>query len=392
MREETVIVHSGRHPEQFHGAVNTPVFHASTILSETVEEFRRKRRDRAEGLPGTYYGRFGTPTVETLQDAIAALEGGYRCLVYPSGLAACAGALLAFLSAGDHLLMSDSVYEPTRKLATGILKRFGVETTFFDPLAGRGIESLIRPSTRAVFLESPGSLTFEVQDVPAIAEIARRRSVTVIMDNTWGTPLYFKPFAHGVDVSVQAATKYVVGHADAMLGAVTASREAWPRLRSATHELGQTAGPDDINLGQRGLRTLAVRLKRHWESGVALAEWIARQPEVERVLHPALAGDPGHALWKRDFTGACGLFGVVLGEGVTDRALCALIDGTELFGIGASWGAFESLMMPFDPRESRSATQWPHKGPCFRVHAGLENVEDLIEDLDQGFRRLRAAR
>jgi cystathionine beta-lyase len=391
MREETVIVHSGRRPEQFRGAVNTPVFHASTILSETVEEFRRKRRERVEGVPGTYYGRLGTPTVETFQDAIAALEGGYRCLVYPSGLAACAGALLAFLSAGDHVLMSDSVYEPTRKLAQSFLKRFGVETTFFDPLVGRAIESLIRANTRVVYLESPGSLTFEVQDVPAIAEAARRRSVTVIMDNTWGTPLYFKPFAHGVDVSVQAATKYIVGHADAMLGTVTSTREAWPRLRSSTHELGQTAGPDDIYLGTRGFRTLAVRLRQHWESGIALAEWIVRQPEVERVLHPALPGDPGHALWKRDFTGACGLFGVVLKEGVTDRALCAMIDGMELYGIGASWGAFESLMMPFDPGESRSATRWPHRGPCFRVHAGLENVEDLIADLEAGFKRLRRA-
>src|SRR5262249_13155639 len=228
---------------------------------ETVEESRRKRRDRAEGVPGTYYGRFGTPTIDTLQEAIAALEGGHRTLVYPSGLAACAGALLAFLSAGDHLLMSDSVYEPTRKLARGVLKRFGVETTFFDPLVGGGIEALIRPGTRAVFLESPGSWTFEVQDVPAIAEVARRRGGIVIMDNTWGTPLYFKPFAHGVDVSVQAATKYIVGHADAMLGAVTATREVWPRLRSTTHDLGQTAGPDDVYLGTRGLRTLSVRLK-----------------------------------------------------------------------------------------------------------------------------------
>lgn len=391
MREETVIVRSGRHPEQFRGAVNTPVFHASTILSETVEEYRRKRREWGEGLPGTYYGRLGTPTTETLQEAIAALEGGHRCLLYPSGLAACAGALLAFLSAGDHLLMTDTVYGPTRKLAKGILERFGVETTFFEPLVGSSIESLMRPNTRAVYVESPGSLTFEVQDVPAIAEIARRRGATVIMDNTWGTPLYFKPFAHGVDVSVQAATKYIVGHADAMLGAVTATREAWPRLKSSTHELGQTAGSDDIYLGTRGLRTLAVRLKQHWESGIALAEWVARQPEVERVLYPALPGDPGHRLWKRDFTGACGLFGVVLKEGVTDRALCAMIDGMELYGIGASWGAFESLMIPFDPREARSATQWPHKGPCFRVHAGLENVDDLLADLEAGFRRLRAA-
>ena len=391
MREETTVVHSGLHPERHHGAVNPPVFHASTILSESVAEFRRRRQNWILEQPGTYYGRFGTPTIEALQEAIAALEGGHRTVVYPSGLAACAGALLAFLSAGDQLLMSDTVYGPTRNFATGFLKRFGVSTTYFDPLAGRSIDSLIRPETRVIYLESPGSLTFEVQDVPAIAEAARRRGITVIADNTWGTPLYFKPFAHGVDVSVQAATKYIVGHSEAMLGAITCTKEAWPRLRRSTHELGQTAGPDDVYLGQRGLRTLAVRLKQHWKAGVALAEWIARQPEVERVLHPALPGDPGHAIWKRDFTGACGLFGVVLKEGITERALCAMIDGLELYGIGSSWGGFESLIVPFDPRETRSATQWPHKGLCFRIHAGLENEEDLIADLEAGFRRLRAA-
>ena len=390
MREETSVVHSGLHPERHHGAVNPPVFHASTILSETVEEFRRRRKNWILEQPGTYYGRFGTPTTEALEEAIAALEGGHRSVVYPSGLAACAGALLAFLSAGDHLLMSDTVYGPTRNFANGFLKRFGVSTTFFDPLAGRSIESLIRPETRVIYLESPGSLTFEVQDVPAIAEAAHRRGIIVIADNTWGTPLYFKPFAQGVDVSVQAATKYIVGHSDAMLGAITCTKEAWPRLKRSTHELGQTAGPDDVYLGQRGLRTLAVRLKQHWKAGVALAEWIARQPEVERVLHPALPGDPGHALWKRDFTGACGLFGVVLKEGVSDRALCAMIDGLELYGIGSSWGGFESLIVPFDPRETRTATQWTYKGPCFRIHAGLENVEDLIADLETGFERLRS--
>jgi len=390
MREETTVVHSGLHPERFQGAVNPPVFHASTILSQTVEEYRRKRKDWIGEVPGTYYGRFGTPTFEALQEAIAALEGGHRCVLYPSGLAACAGALLAFLSAGDHLLVSDSVYGPTRNLARGLLKRFGVSTTFFDPLLERDIESLIQSNTRVIYLESPGSLTFEVQDVPAIAEVARRRGITTVIDNTWATPLCFKPLAHGVDVSVQSATKYIVGHSDAMLGAITCTKAAWPKLRSSTYELGQTAGPDDVYLGQRGLRTLAVRLKQHGEAGVALAQWIARQPEVERVLHPALPGDPGHAIWKRDFTGASGLFGVVLKEGVTDRALCAMIDGLELYGIGSSWGGFESLIVPFDPREARTATRWPHQGPCFRIHAGLENVEDLIADLEAGFKRLRS--
>ncbi len=391
MRDETTVVHSGLHPERHDGAVNPPVYHASTILSQTVEEYRRKRRDWLEEMPGTYYGRFGTPTTESLQEAVAALEGGYRSLVYPSGLAACAGALLACVSAGDHVLMTDSVYGPTRNLAKGVLKRFGVATSFYDPLVAGGIESLIQPNTRVIYLESPGSLTFEVQDVPAITEIARRRGITTIIDNTWGTPLFFKPFAHGVDVSVQAATKYIVGHSDAMLGIVTCTKEAWPRLKSSTYELGQTAAPDDVYLAQRGLRTLAVRLKQHWQAGVTLAEWVARQPEVERVLHPGLPGDPGHAIWKRDFTGACGLFGVVLKEGITDRVLCAMIDGLELYGIGASWGGFESLIVPFDPREARTATRWAHKGPCFRIHAGLESVEDLKADLEAGFQRLRAA-
>ena len=391
MRDETKVVHSGRHPEQFQGAVNPPVFHASTILSQTVAEYQRKRTDWLQEVPGTYYGRFGTPTIGALQEAITALEGSHACVVYPSGLAACSGALLAFLAAGDHLLASDSVYGPTRNFAGGTLKRYGVATTFFDPLIGKGIEPLVRPETRVIYLESPGSLTFEVQDVPAIAQVARRRGITVIMDNTWGTPLYFKPFAHGVDVSVHAATKYIVGHSDAMLGTISCTREAWPRLRAHTFELGQTAGPDDVYLAQRGLRTLAVRLKQHWQAGVALAEWISRQPEVEHVLHPALPGDPGHAIWKRDFLGASGLFGVVLKAGISRQALAAMIDGLELYGIGASWGGFESLIVPFNPLEARTATRWPHQGPCFRIHAGLENVEDLIADLDAGFRRLRAA-
>ncbi|MCX7891663.1 MAG: cystathionine beta-lyase [Burkholderiales bacterium] len=391
MRDETKTVHAGRHPDQHDGAVNPPVYHASTILSPTVEDWERKKRARAADEPGVYYGRFGTPTTQALEEAVAALEGGYRSLVYPSGLAACHGALMALLAAGDHVLMPDSVYAPTRALGARLLQRFGVATTFYDPLVGSGIASQMRPNTRVVFVESPGSLTFEVQDVPAIAAAAHARGALVVMDNTWGTPLYFRPFAHGVDVSVQAATKYIVGHSDAMLGVVTCSRETWPRVRAYTHETGQTAGPDDVYLAQRGLRTLAVRLARHWENGVALAQWVARQPEVERVLHPALPDDPGHALWRRDFTGACGLFGVVLREGVSERALAALLDGLELYGIGASWGGYESLVMPMRPAELRTATVWPHKGPAFRVHAGLEAIDDLVRDLEAGFARLRAA-
>jgi cystathionine beta-lyase len=292
------------------------------------------------------------------------------------------------VQSGDHVLVTDNVYGPTRTFATRFLRRFGVEATFFPPLAGAGITALMRDNTRAVFLESPGSLSFEVQDVPAIAAAARARGATVLMDNTWATPLFFKPLAHGVDISIQAATKYIVGHSDAMLGTVTATEAAAARLRAVHYELGQTVGPDDVNLASRGLRTMAVRLARHWETGVRLAEWIARQPEVARVLHPALPGDPGHALWERDFTGASGLFGVVL-RPIARRAYAALFDRLALFGIGASWGGYESLIVPMSPGETRTATSWTDPGPCFRIHAGLENVDDLLADLDAGFRRLR---
>ena len=388
MRDDTKAVHAGRHPERFEGAVNPPVFHASTILAESLADWERKRLDRAADAPGTYYGRLGTPTTRALEEALTALEGGHRTVLTPSGVAACGVALLACVEQGAHVLIPDSVYGPTRHFATRFLERFGVETTFYDPLVGAGVDALLRPSTRVVFLESPGSLTFEIQDVPAICEVARRRGITTMMDNTWATPLYFKPLAHGVDVSIQAATKYVVGHSDAMLGAITATREAWPPLGSTYHELGQCAGPDDVYLGQRGLRTLPVRLKRHWETGVRLAEWVARQPEVERVLHPALPADPGHALWKRDFTGASGLFGVQL-KPVGEPAFAAFVDGLELFGLGASWGGYESLIMPTHPEELRTATKWQYRGPCFRIHAGLEDPDDLLADLAAGFARLR---
>jgi len=388
MKDDTKVVHAGRHPEQFQGAVNPPVYHVSTVLSPNLADWEQKKKDYAAERPGMYYGRHGTPTIAAFEEAMAELEGGYRTMVYPSGLAACACAILSYVKAGDHILVADSAYGPTRRVAARFLKRFGIEAQFYDPLLGEGIAALLRPNTSVVVVEAPGSLTFEMQDIPAIAAAAHARGAVVVMDNTWATPLYFKAFEHGVDVSVQAATKYVVGHSDAMLGTVTVTREAWPKLKETHVDLGQTAGPDDLYLAQRGLRTLATRLARHWQSGLALAEWIARQPEVERVLYPALPSDPGYAIWKRDFVGACGLFGVVL-KPVRREAYAALIDGLALYGIGASWGGYESLVMPFDPREVRSVTQWPYPGPCFRIHAGLESIEDLIADMDAGFRRLR---
>lgn len=394
MHEDTKTVHLGRHPERYAGTVNTPVFRASTILSETVAEWEQKKKDRALEKPGTYYGLHGTPNRHLLEDALAELEGGYKCQIYPSGLAACVVPILAYVKAGDHILVTDSVYGPTRRFCDMQLKRFGIETTYYDPLIGGGISALMRPNTSLVFVESPGSLTFEVQDIPAIAEVAHEHKAVVMMDNTWGTPLYFKPFEHGVDVSIQATTKYIVGHSDVIMGSVTCTKEAWPALKAVTSDFGQTAAPDDCYLATRGLRTMALRLKQHHESGIKLAEWIAQQPEVERVLHPALPSDPGHALWKRDFKGACGLFGVVLKAEIKPEALHALIDGVKLYGLGASWGGFESLILHFDPREIRTATKWPREGqsagPCFRVHAGLENIDDLIADMGHGFAALRA--
>ena len=387
IRDETRAVHAGRHPQDFHGVVNPPVYHASTVISPNLADWNQKDRDYAEDKPGVYYGRHGTPTTASLEEAVAELEGGYRAMVYPSGLAACACALIAYVKAGDHVLISDSAYGPMRRVGWRLLARFGVEIQFYDPLIGAGVKALMRPNTTVVVVEAPGSLTFEMQDIPAIAEVAHRQGATVIMDNTWATPLYFKSFAHGVDVSIHAATKYIVGHSDAMIGVVSTTKEAWPKLRETHTDLGQTVGPDDAYLAQRGLRTMATRLRQHGQTALALTEWLSRRPEVERVLYPALPTDPGHTIWKRDFLGASGLFGVIL-KPVDRKAFAAFIDGLDLYGLGASWGGYESLIMPFNPAPIRKATQWPYAGQAFRIHAGLEHVNDLIEDLEAGFVRL----
>ena len=296
---------------------------------------------------------------------------------------------MAYLRAGDHVLIADNVYGPTRHFADTFLMRYGVSVSYFDPALGAGIDALIEPRTRVVYLESPGSHTFEVADVPAIAAAAHRHDVIVISDNTWGTPLYYKAIAHGVDVSVHAATKYIVGHSDAMMGVVTTTRETWAHLRDTYRQVGFSAAPDDVYLALRGLRSMAVRLPVHWASGVRLAQWLQEQPEVERVMHPALPGDAGHALWRRDFLGATGLFGVCLKANVSQTAMEALIDALALFGLGASWGGFESLILPTEVARSRTATEWQPAGPVFRIHAGLDAVDDLIADMAQGFAALR---
>ena len=391
MRDETEIVHLGRDPKGNHGVVNPPVLHASTVLFPSLAALEASHVPPPGGGRKIVYGRRGTPTSWALSDAIAGLEGGHDTLLTPSGLAAAAVALLSFLKAGDHLLMVDTAYGPTRAVCDGLLARFGVETTYYDPLVGDGIAALFRPETRVVYMESPGSLTFEVQDVPAIAAAARARGIVSMVDNTWASPLFFRPFDHGVDVSVQAATKYVVGHSDVMMGAVTANAEAWPTLAKGHGELGQFAGADDMYLAQRGFRTLAVRLERHQANGLALARWFQGRPEVRRVLHPALPDDPGHALWKRDFKGASGLFGVVL-HPQPKEALGAMLDGLKLFGMGYSWGGYESLVVPGNVKRLRTAVPWEEDGVLLRFHAGLEHVDDLIADLEAGFARLAAAK
>lgn len=384
MHDDTWLIHGGRDPRRQQGMVNPPVYHASTVLFETVEALEAAA---ANPLQGVYYGRYGTPLHFDLEQAVARLEGGHAAVTTCSGLAAISVALFAFAEAGAHLLVADNVYAPTRKLCDGLLRRLGVTTTYFDPDAGAGVAGLIRPETAAVFLEVPGSLTFEIPDVPAVAAAARERGVPVLLDNTWATPLHYPAFERGADVSIQAATKYLVGHADAMLGLVTGGAEHHERLRRTAIQLGYCAGPDDVYLGLRGLRTLRVRLERHAANAAALCDWLAARPEVDRLLYPPRADDPYHELWRRDFTGASGLFGVVL-KPCGKNALAAMLDGLELFGMGFSWGGYESLILPVDPAKHRSATQWPEAGPLLRIHAGLEDVGDLIADLEAGFQRL----
>jgi cystathionine beta-lyase len=385
MKDDTVIAVAGRDPEHNFGVVNPPIYRASTILYPSVEALEAPRQ-----LRGVYYGRAGVPTTFALEDAVAALEGAFGAVVTGSGKTAVAQTVMAFLEAGDHLLMVDSAYAPTRQLCDRVLARFGVEVTYYDPLIGADIERLVRDNTKVIYLESPGSLTFEVQDVPAITDVARARGIVTMIDNTWGTPLYFKPFEHGVDISIHAATKYIGGHSDLMLGVVTSTEAVHKQLRHGMQDLGAYASPDDCYQALRGLRTMSVRLERHQANALKLASWLRERPEVERVLCPALPGDPGHALWQRDFRGACGLFGMLL-KPCPPRAWHAFVEGLELFGLGASWGGYESLILPNHPERNRTATSWDPTFPSIRLHAGLEDPDDLIADLEQGFERLHAA-
>ena len=363
-----------------HGAVNPAVYHASTITFPDVASLHNRAQEYT-------YGRKGTPTSRAFETAVAELEGGHDCKAAASGLAAVSMALLAFLKSGDHLLMVDTVYAPARHFCDTLLKGLGVDITYYDPLIGRGVSSLIRKNTRVVYCESPGSQTMEVQDVSAIAEAAHKAGAVVMLDNTWSGGHFFKAFDHGCDVSIQAATKYIVGHSDAMLGTVVCNKETWPQFKEAFETFGMFAGPDDMYLGLRGLRTIDVRMQRHMQSAMTVADWLRGRAEVDTVLYPALSNAPGHDLWKRDFTGASGLFSIVL-KPCSEKAVAAMLDGLTLYGMGYSWGGFESLVVPFKPH--RTATQWTAKGPCLRFHIGLEHTDDLIADLVSGFKRLHA--
>ncbi len=389
----TKLSHTGRNDKTVHGFVNPPLLRGSTVLYPTVAE--RKRMGGLRGQRALTYGLGGSATHWALEDVIAEVEGGTRCAIVCSGLAAVTTPLLAFLKAGDHMLMPDTVYGPSRNFSEGMLKRFGVETTFYDPVIdGAGIAALLRPNTTVVYTESPGSHTFEVQDIPAIAKAAHAGGAPggakVLMDNTWGIH-HFQPFKHGVDVSIQAATKYPAGHSDILIGSITVnSEDDWQTLHAGSRGLGQYASPDDCWLTLRGLRTMGVRLAHQEQAGLEVARWLATRPEVARVLHPALPGAPGHALWKRDFSGACSLFGVEFKPDYSVESTHAFCEALALFGIGASWGGFESLALPTSGFVTRTAGGARFAGPLVRLHIGLEDVADLLADLEQGLAVLRA--
>ena len=386
MNDRTLLSHAGRNPAATNGTVNMPVYRASTVVASSLAEYEG-RHDK--GLDEMCYGAMGTTTYYALAEAMTGLERGAGAVITSSGLSACTMAILPFVSAGDHVLVTDSVYGPTRRFCDTVLRRFGVETTYYAPGMGEDIERLFRPETRLVFAEAPGSLTFEMEDIPAVAEAARRHGCLTLMDNTWASPLFFRALEPGVDIAIQAATKYIGGHSDLVLGVITArTRELYVRLKECMIALGETASPDDCYLALRGLRSMAVRMRAQQESALKIARWLEGRPEVLRVLYPALESDPGHALWKRDFNGAGALFGVEVKES-SGQAIADMVDNYRYFAIGASWGGFESLVTVSRPE--RSAFPWQGRGTLLRFSIGLEEPDDLIADLAEGFMRLNRA-
>lgn len=388
MKKATQLIHAGRGKEWTGSAVNPPVVRASTIVFDTMAELKHATAHRGDRVP--YYGRRGTATHFALQDAICDLEGSAGCALYPCGAAAINAALLSFLKQGDHLLMVDTAYEPTRAICDKLLTGLGIETTYYDPLIGVGISALIKANTKVIFLESPGSLTMELQDIPAISTVAKAHNIVLMLDNTWGTPVLLDAYGLGVDICIQSATKYIVGHSDAMLGIATANAQHWPQLREHSYLMGYCASADDAYLASRGLRTLKVRLAQHETNALKVAKWLQQRPEVDTVRHPALPENPGHDIFQRDFSGSNGLFSFVLKQGDA-KAVAAFIEGMQHFKMGFSWGGYESLIIPnLSIQKLRTASSWPYHGPLIRLHIGLEDTEDLIADLAAAFERFNS--
>ena len=387
MKKDTLLGHAGRNPQQTQGTVNMPVFRASTIVFPDLETYGTRP---ADDYQTPRYGIHGNPTNWALEQAVAKLEGGHNAVAVCSGLAAIVAALCAFVKAGDHVLVADSVYGPTRNFCNKRLASYGVTTDYYDPLIGAGIKNLIKSNTKVVFCEAPGSLSFEMQDIPALAHEAHARDIPVLADTTWGTPYFFKSFDHGVDVSIHAATKYIVGHSDVMMGMIVTNEKYWLPVRRTVADYGYCSSADECYLALRGLRTIGVRMKQQMASAIKVAQWLQSRAEVARVLFPALEGDPGHAIWKRDFEGAASLFSLVL-KPVSRKQVAAFVDGLKLFGIGSSWGGYESLVTAPNIAPLRTATQWRDEGPAIRLHIGLEDTDDLIADVTQALAKMAAA-
>ena len=381
MKKDTLLARTGRDPARYQGMVNTPVFRTSTVIFPDLDSYEARGGDDYKKVR---YGMYGTPTTFALEEAVAQMEGGHAAVALPSGLAAITVALCAYLKSGDHLLVPDSVYTPTRAFCDRRLKPNGIETEYYDPLIGAGIAKLVRPATKVIFCEAPGSLSFEMQDIPAIAEVAHRRGIAVLADTTWGTPYFFRSFEKGVDVSIHAATKYIAGHSDVVMGLIVTNERHWLTVRRTVADYGFAVSPDDCYLALRGFRTIGVRMKQQMENAHKVARWLQAQKQVRRVIYPALESDPGHALWKRDFSGAASLFSFVM-QPATEAQVAAFINALEVFGIGSSWGGFESLAIVARVERYRTVTKWDPGGPTIRLHIGLEDPDDLIVDLKRGF-------
>jgi len=385
-KNDTKNIIAGKRKKLSNGFVNSPIYKGSTVLFNTVEEMQSKMKKKNSQT--LFYGRFGSPATFEFENAIADIDESYTAVATASGTAAIVASLLAVLKTGDHILMTDSAYGVSRNLTKKLLNNMGITTTFYNPNLTNKIKELITNKTKLIFMESPGSLTFEIQNISMIVDIAKKYNLITVIDNTWATSLYLKPMNYGVDISIQSATKYIVGHSDAMLGVITTNKKYAKQIRESAHNLGSCPGPEDIYLGIRGLKTLSIRLKKHQENAMKIIEWLLRQREVNRVLYPALPENPGYKIWKKDFKGASGLFGVVL-ENTRKDLIYKMLNNLKLFNMGYSWGGYESLILPVNPEKIRDTYKWNHMDLTLRIHAGLEDPDDLINDLKDNFNILK---